>query len=54
MCVQERIRIVRIIEKIEKNKEFSKRIGIHAVSKDANGRSLKRGCIQDVLAEKGM
>lgn len=38
MSVQERIRIVRIIEKIEKNKEFSERIGIHTVTEDKKGR----------------
>ena len=31
MSVKERIRIIRIIEKIDKNKAFSKRIGIHMV-----------------------
>ena len=38
MGVQERIRIVRIIEKIEKNKEFSERIGIHVVPEKEKGR----------------
>ena len=38
MSVQERIRIEKKKKKIEKNKEFSKRIGIHAVSKDEKGR----------------
>ena len=38
MSVQERIRIVRIIEKIEKNREFSKRIGIYTVPEKEKGR----------------
>ena len=33
MSVQERIRIGRIIEKIEKNKEYSEKIGIRTVLK---------------------
>ena len=38
MGVQERIRIVRIIEKIERNREFSERIGIHRVLEKEKGR----------------
>ena len=38
MGVKERIRIVRIIEKIEKNKAYSERIGIHIVPSNEKGR----------------
>ena len=32
MGVKERIRVIRIIEKIKRNKEFSRRIGIRSVA----------------------
>ena len=45
MNVEERIRTVRIIEKIEKNKEFSKRIGIRSAAtfrKERNKNEVHR------------
>ena len=38
MSVQERIRVVRIIEKIEKNKEYSERIGMHIITENKKGK----------------
>ena len=42
MSVKERIRIVRIIEKIEKNKAYSDRIGIRITSVKKIGSSEKK------------
>ena len=38
MSVKERIRMIRIMEKIEKNKAYSERIGIHTASLKGKGR----------------
>lgn len=42
MNVNERIRFARIIEKMERNKEFSKKIGIRDISECGKARG-KRG-----------
>lgn len=38
MSVKERIRMIRIMEKIEKNKAYSERIGIQITSLKGKGR----------------